>query len=233
MAGSSTGSPSDARSSPKREFPEVVVEHPAGSASPSGRGTVSPGECGGTGGRRQSRGSSRRRMFWAIARTAARRHRSVELQEARRSAGHRRRLPRPASIAEVRHRALCRSWPVRSRQSRPQLLDVHRRPVLCVRAAANARERGSTAVADLWQRVRGCAGWRLATELSRWRLRNGDRRAVAGCGGLCGSAVENQRHRRQEHGCGVLRGAPHKAHQSRRSAGPGPSKRARGRTRSG
>ena len=97
-----------------RTCAEVVVQLAAGSASPSGRRAVDPGQCGRAGRRGQSRGSPRRRVFWAIARTPARRHRSVELQEARRSAGHRRRVPCPASIAEVRHRALCRSRPVRS-----------------------------------------------------------------------------------------------------------------------
>ena len=70
----------------------------------------------------------------------------------------------------------------------------------------------------------------LAAELSRWRVRDGDGRAVAGCRGLCGPAVENQRHRRQEYGGGILRSAPHTAHEPWRGAGAGPPERARGRT---
>ena len=60
-------------------------------------------------------GSARRGVLRTAARAPARRHRSVELQETRRSAGHRRGVPRAAAVAQVRHRAFRRSRTIRSR----------------------------------------------------------------------------------------------------------------------
>ena len=70
-----------------------------------------------------------------------------------------------APLAPLRHRALRRPRPLRRRQSRSELLDVCRRPPLRVRAAADARQRGGAAVADLRQRVRrGARGRRTSRD---------------------------------------------------------------------
>ena len=109
------------------------------------------------------------RLLHTAAGSPAGRHRSVELQETCRPAGDGGRIPRAAPVAEIRHRPFRRSWPVRRRQSRSQLLDVHRRPVLRVRAAADAGECGSAAVVDLRQRVRRAR----ATEAGPHRYHDG------------------------------------------------------------